>query len=687
MVGSDRSGPTRLLAAAVALVLAAMTVAGFLVTRRSARNEQEHLLGERASEVAAILSTAVSLQTSLALIGDVYAAGDSAGAAFAAGAGSLVTGAVTTVGVAEVTGDRVVVRASEGAGTAVGTELTGTRAELVRRAVGAGGLTSAVVRGAPLSTLVVALARPSGVVAFEESAFANTPVPATPGSPFEELDAALYRSATPDPAQLLVATTDHLPLPEPRDTRTLAFGAETWVLETSARRSLISAQARAVPWIILGGGLATALLVGGLVDMLSRRRAYALGVVEQRTGDLRRAMADLEAARGAADMANKAKSEFLSRMSHELRTPLNSVLGFAQLLELNDLAADDRDAVEHILKGGHHLLDLINEVLDISRIESGDLALSIESVRAGDVVGEALDLIRPMAAARTIHVVGDDRLACAHYVFADRQRLKQVLLNLLSNAVKYNRVGGRVGVACAEVAGTRLRLKVVDTGPGISEHDQQLLFVPFERLGAELTDVDGTGIGLALSRRLAEAMGGTLGLESTVGSGSTFWIELPLVEGAVERYERLAPTAAPLPAGVPSPERRRILYIEDNLANITLVQRILAGRTDIELVPAMQGRLGLELAREHRPALILMDLHLPDVSGEEVLHDLREDPATRKIPVIVVSADATTGQVQRLQAAGASAYLTKPFNVRALLESVDDALAGVGADGPGSAAG
>jgi signal transduction histidine kinase/ActR/RegA family two-component response regulator len=539
------------------------------------------------------------------------------------------------------------------------------------------GLTSTVVRGEPLSTLVIALGRPDGIVVFEDQKYPNRPAPAAPGSAFEELDIALYRAPTADPAQLLVSTSPDLPLSEPYDSRPITFGSETWLLQTSARESLISAQARAVPWIILGGGVLAALLVGGLIDMLSRRRAYALGVVEQRTGDLRRAMTDLETARGVADAANKAKSQFLSRMSHELRTPLNSVLGFAQLLELNELEPEDRDAVDHILKGGHHLLDLINEVLDISRIESGDLALSIESVPAQEVVGEALDLIRPLAAARTVHIVADDRATCAHYVFADRQRLKQVLLNLLSNAVKYNRVGGSISVSCEEAAGARLRLKVADTGPGIAPGDRSLLFVPFERLGAELTDVDGTGIGLALSRRLAEAMGGTLDLDSTPGSGSTFWVELPLVEGAVERYERLASTATPLPEPTPAPVRRRVLYIEDNLANITLVQRILAGRDDIELVPSMQGRLGLELARQHHPALILMDLHLPDMPGEEVLQVLREDPATRSIPVIVVSADATTGQVQRLQAAGASAYLTKPFNVRALLQTIDEALGAV----------
>ena len=221
---------------------------------------------------------------------------------------------------------------------------------------------------------------------------------------------------------------------------------------------------------------------------------------------------------------------------------------------------------------------------------------------------------------------------------------------------------------------TRLRLKVTDTGPGIAADDLGLLFVPFERLGANATEVEGTGIGLALSRRLAEAMGGSLDVESTVGTGSTFWIELPLVEGAVERYERLSVPHRVGHSARPT-EQHRILYIEDNLSNITLVERILAKRTDVELVPAMQGRLGVELARQHRPALILLDLHLPDIPGDQVLHQLRTDPETSAIPVVVVSADATKGQIQRLQAAGATAYLTKPFDVDELLRTVTEILA------------
>jgi CheY-like chemotaxis protein len=399
-------------------------------------------------------------------------------------------------------------------------------------------------------------------------------------------------------------------------------------------------------------------------------------LVDQRTAELRGTLADLETARVAADVANRSKSSFLSRMSHELRTPLNAVLGFAQVLDLDDLNQDQQEAVDQILRGGKHLLGLINEVLDISRIETGDLALSPESVLVSDVVGETVDLIRPLAEQRSIQILGDRHTCWDNHVFADRQRLKQILLNLLSNAVKYNRQHGTVTILCDHPDATRLRIKVADTGPGLRAEQVSQLFVPFERLGAERTEIEGTGIGLALSRRLAEAMGGSVDVESVPGEGSAFWVELPLVEGPVERYERLQGDATqPETAPTTNERRQTLLYIEDNLANLKLVQRVVAHRNDVDIIPAMQGRLGVDLAREHQPALILLDLHLPDIPGDQVLQQLRADPVTAPIPVVVVSADATPGQQQRLVTAGASAYLTKPYEVQELLRIIDEALA------------
>ncbi|MGH8868129.1 MAG: ATP-binding protein [Actinomycetes bacterium] len=382
-----------------------------------------------------------------------------------------------------------------------------------------------------------------------------------------------------------------------------------------------------------------------------------------------------KAAREAAESANIAKSEFLSRMSHELRTPLNAVIGFAQLLELGELNTAQREEVAHIVKGGRHLLGLIDEVLDISRIESGGLPLSPEPLLVGDLVSESLDLVRPLAAHREIHLTGTQAGSCDAHIFADRQRLKQVMLNLLSNAVKYNRQGGTVAVSCERLDAGRLRINVSDTGPGIPSDDLPRLFTPFERLGAEQTEVEGTGIGLALSQRLTTAMGGTLELTTAPGKGTTFWVEFPVAEAPTDRYIRLTEADAPAPRRAPESTTYKILYIEDNLANLRLVERVLAQRKNVEIIAAMQGGLGVELVREHQPRLILLDLHLPDMSGEEVLQRLREEPSTADIPVVVVSADATPRQAQRLLAIGATAYLTKPLDVLALLEMVDVVLA------------
>jgi PAS domain S-box-containing protein len=410
--------------------------------------------------------------------------------------------------------------------------------------------------------------------------------------------------------------------------------------------------------------LAIAITQARLAEEVKRYSEELEQRVRERTHELAEAKAE-------ADRANRAKSDFLSRMSHELRTPLNAILGFGQLLQMRADGGDDRESVEQILKGGRHLLELINEVLDISRIEAGRLSLSQEPVQLGEAVTRVVDLARPLAVERRIDVQIAGAALHHRYVLADTQRLQQVLLNLISNGIKYNRDGGRLVVGCHEAAPGRIRLTVADTGAGIPAERRARLFTPFDRLGAETTAVEGTGLGLALCRRLVEAMGGTIGLDDAEGGGSLFWIELA---------ETTAPDARAGLATAPPPaaERRRlrgtILYVEDNPSNVRLVERVLAEQTAVRFIPAMQGRLGLSLAREHRPDLILVDLHLPDISGEDVLREVKNDPLLARTPVIVLTADATPGQVRRMIAAGARAYLTKPLDVRQLLTAIDAAL-------------
>jgi signal transduction histidine kinase len=371
--------------------------------------------------------------------------------------------------------------------------------------------------------------------------------------------------------------------------------------------------------------------------------------------------------------ANQAKNEFLSRMSHELRTPLAAIMGFSELLGMADLDERKSEWAKTILKAGQHLLQLVDEVLDISRIEAGELSLSVEPVPIAPLLDDATELIEPLAEGRRVTLHPPRIAEGSGYVRADHQRLKQAVINLLSNAVKYNREGGDVEVAVEPEASDRIRIAVTDTGKGIDPASIEKIFTPFERLDAG-SDVQGTGLGLALSQRLVEAMGGTLTVTSTPGEGSTFTIELA-------RGEPAAVAAADTEEHALVAERtydgeRSLLYIEDTVANVRLVEEILSSRPSVRLLPAGMGSLGLELAAEHRPDLVLLDLHLPDIGGDEVLARLRSDERTKEIPVVILSADATDRTPGPLLDAGAQAYLTKPIGVRELLEVVDTYVAG-----------
>jgi PAS domain S-box-containing protein len=379
----------------------------------------------------------------------------------------------------------------------------------------------------------------------------------------------------------------------------------------------------------------------------------------------------LEQARDEANRANQAKSEFLSRMSHELRTPLNAILGFGQLLERQNPTPTQRGRIQHVINAGRHLLGLINEVLDISRIEVGRMQLSLEPVCVAEAIAETLDLMRPLAGERRIELLADVDLDATVHVLADRQRFKQVLLNLLTNSVKYTPIAGRVTVSCAVNGSDKLRLRVADTGPGIPKEGLTRLFTPFDRLGAESSGVEGTGLGLALSQRLMHAMGGSIGVESTSGAGSVFWVELPRTASPLEKSQSRKTTRSTRSSATSTP-KRTLLYIEDNLSNLTLVEQILEERPEIELLTAMQGQVGLDLACQHLPDLILLDLHLPDLPGWDVLGQLKIGEMTASIPVVVISADATSRQIKRLLKAGAVSYLTKPLDVTEFLRLLDE---------------
>jgi PAS domain S-box-containing protein len=400
---------------------------------------------------------------------------------------------------------------------------------------------------------------------------------------------------------------------------------------------------------------------------------YAICTISSDITDRKHAEDDIKTARLEAERANRAKSEFLSRMSHDLRTPLNAVLGFAQLLASERLSDEQVECVRQILKGGEHLLDLVNEVLDIARIEAGHLSLSPEPVGVREIVEHAVALVGPIARQRHIAVLVDESALAGLSVFADRQRLSQILLNLLSNAVKYNREAGSVTIGFVRGGDDALRITVSDTGSGIPPQKLRLLFRPFERLGAESTAIEGTGLGLTLSRGLAEAMGGSVGVVSRLGSGSTFWVELRIAnELAAEAA--LKPESAPIEYQHGQPAM--VLYIEDNISNVRLMERVLGRRPSVTLATAADGRHGVAQALAQRPDLVLLDLHLPDLPGEEVLRQLKSEPALSGMPVVVLSADATPGQIRRLLATGAAGYLTKPFAIHEVLAVVDQTLAG-----------
>lgn len=389
--------------------------------------------------------------------------------------------------------------------------------------------------------------------------------------------------------------------------------------------------------------------------------------------------AEMEAAKSLAEKANLAKSDFLSNMSHELRTPLNAILGFTQLLESGTPAptpAQQRN-LEQILKAGWYLLELINEILDLALIESGKATLSHEPVSLAEVMLECRAMVDPQAQKRGI-VMTYPHFELPYFVSADRTRVKQVLINLLFNAIKYNKPEGSVTVEYQPIPPGSIRINVRDTGKGLAPEQLLQLFQPFNRLGKETGAEEGTGIGLVVTKRLVELMGGTIGADSTVGVGSVFWFELSLTAApllAIREADQAALTLPQVPDGTP---RRTVLYVEDNPANLELVEQLIARRPDLRLLSAADGNLGIEFARVYQPAAILMDINLPGINGLEAMKILRADPTTANIPIIALSANAVPHDIEKALQAGFFGYLTKPIKVAQFMDTLDMALKAFG---------
>jgi len=385
----------------------------------------------------------------------------------------------------------------------------------------------------------------------------------------------------------------------------------------------------------------------------------------------------LQKANKALEKANKAKSMFLTSMSHELRTPLNAILGFAQLLQIDSpkqLAESQKNCVQQILKGGYYLLDLINDILDLSKIESGKTELSMENILIKPVLDETIELINASVnLERRISLHHNSSLEGDEQIHADITRIKQVIFNLLSNALKYNRKDGQVTLNCHQTNNESILISVIDTGPGIDKAKQHELFIPFKRLGAEMTNTEGSGIGLTISKKMTELMGGQIGFESELGKGSHFWIEFPIVKQLEAKISQVPPEPISQTAKMPS-INGTLLYVEDNSANMRLMKMIVSAIEGLSFLSAPDAEMGIAIACQQQPDIIILDIHLPKMNGYEALQILKSKEETAHIPILALSAAASENELVKGEKAGFVKYLTKPIDILQLTEAIRCAL-------------